>query len=286
MRDFTLHTFRQLLSTLKEQQYTFLTFATFLRDPSFKSIILRHDVDARRMNSLNCARLEKELEITGSYYFRIVPDSFNADVIKEIADLGHEIGYHYEDVSFAAQRHRGARAQGRKGLKAEELIAEIAIESFKNNLEKLRRIVPVKTICMHGSPMSRWDNRLLWKYYDYRDFGLIGEPYFDINFEEVLYLTDTGRKWDGDSVNIRDKAEGRRRRAEGNPLAFSLQPSANSLKIHSTFDIINAAKRNRLPGKMMITIHPQRWDNRPLPWIYELLWQNIKNVGKRIITSR
>jgi len=31
------------------------------------------------------------------------------------------------------------------------------------------------------------------------------EPYFDVDFKEVLYLTDTGRRWDGDAFNIRDK---------------------------------------------------------------------------------
>ena len=31
----------------------------------------------------------------------------------------------------------------------------------------------------------------------------------------MLYLTDTGRRWNGSGVSIRDKAEGRGRRAEG-----------------------------------------------------------------------
>ncbi len=95
-----------------------------------------------------------------------------------------------------------------EGLPDEELL-EMAITSFRENLAKLRRVVPIETICMHGSPLSKYDNRMLWEKYDYREFGIIGEPYFDINFEEVLYLTDTGRRWDGDSVNIRDKAESR-----------------------------------------------------------------------------
>jgi len=73
-------------------------------------------------------------------------------------------------------------------------LAEIAIESFERNLEKFRKIVPVKSICMHGSPMSKWDSRLLWKYYDYKDFGIDSEPYFDMSFEDKLYLTDTGRR--------------------------------------------------------------------------------------------
>jgi len=58
---------------------------------------------------------------------------------------------------------------------------------------------------MHGSPLSKWDNRDLWKRYNYRDFGIIGEPYFDVNFDKVLYLTDTGRRWDGEGVSVRDK---------------------------------------------------------------------------------
>ena len=68
---------------------------------------------------------------------------------------------------------------------------------------------------MHGSPMSRWDSRLLWKYYDYHDFGIVGEPYFDVNFDEVLYLTDTGRRWDGGAVSVRDKVSGVGHQASG-----------------------------------------------------------------------
>ena len=53
--------------------------------------------------------------------------------------MGHEIGYHYENM---------AKCNG---------TFEMAIEDFKNNLKKLREIAPVYTICMHGSPRSRWD---------------------------------------------------------------------------------------------------------------------------------
>ncbi|MBC8179929.1 hypothetical protein H8E88_02285 [candidate division KSB1 bacterium] len=48
------------------------------------------------------------------------------------------------------------------------------IEDFRSNLEMLRKLYPVKTICMHGSPLSKYDNRLLWEKYDYRDYGIIG----------------------------------------------------------------------------------------------------------------
>jgi hypothetical protein len=322
MPDFTLHTFHHLASALKNQHYTFQTFADFLKNPATRTIILRHDVDARKMNSLKTAQQENELGITGTYYFRMIPQSFDEEVIKQIASLGHEIGYHYEDLSRCAARGMRHKAGSKKQhdlhdlhdlhdmhylhdkVLPDEELADIAITSFRENLAKLRRVVPVETICMHGSPLSKYDNRMLWGKYDYLDFGIIGEPYFDINFEEVLYLTDTGRRWDGEAVSIRDKAQGSGLRAQGKKERFEVRGMgyeenqtlekkhltphaayrAPMLRFHSTFDIINAAES--LPDKIMITIHPQRWDNRPISWIRELIWQNIKNVGKKIITNK
>ena len=198
------------------------------------------------------------------------------------------MGYHYEDLSRMAQGS-GRRAQGKKRMQ-DQLVSN-AIASFRNNLEALRRIVPIETICMHGSPLSRWDNRLLWDYYDYKDYGIVGEPYFDLDFNEVLYLTDTGRRWDGEAVSVRDKAMRRRKdeETEGRRDEEGLTPHATHLTPHfrSTFDVIKAAQANALPDKIMLTVHPQRWTNRPLPWLKELVWQNVKNAGKwAVVRSR
>ena len=67
------------------------------RNPE-RCVILRHDVDLKPQNSLATAKLEHELGIRGSYYFRAVPQSWEEQIIKEIASLGHEIGYHYETM--------------------------------------------------------------------------------------------------------------------------------------------------------------------------------------------
>jgi len=201
-----------------------------------------------------------------------------------------------QKIKVKRQKWVGSERTTHDSRRTEKELAEIAIESFKANLEKLRQIVPVKTICMHGSPMSRWDGRLLWKYYDYKDFGIVGEPYFDINFDEVLYLTDTGRRWDGGAVSVRDKGLGIRNEGLGEdtfegwkvkPVLGSLMhmtPESidfqNKFKFGSTQDIIKAAEKGELPDKMMMTFHPQRWTDKPIPWVKELVWQNMKNVGK------
>ena len=138
---------------------------------------------------------------------------------------------------------------------------------------------PVKTICMHGSSLSKYNNKLLWKYYDYKDFGIIGEPYFDIDFNEVFYLTDTGRRWNGDRVSVRDKVK------SGSVPFRELKGSegkSNEIwpSYHSTSDIIEAVKNNTFPQKAMITFHPQQWHDRTFPWLKELVWQNVKMLGK------
>ena len=52
-------------------------------------------------------------------------------------------------------------------------------------------------------------------------------------------------------------------------------------RFRSTFDIIAEAEKGLLPDKIMINTHPQRWTDKPLPWLKELLFQKAKNVVKR-----
>jgi len=73
----------------------------FISQPSERVILLRHDVDARKEHSLRFARIQHERGISGTYYFRLVPESFDRGVIREIAEMGHEIGYHYETMDTA-----------------------------------------------------------------------------------------------------------------------------------------------------------------------------------------
>lgn len=301
--EFTINIYSQLIEALQQQGFSFQPIGEFLEEPKEKIVILRHDVDQVPYNSLKTAQKENELGIKGSYYFRTVPQSFDEKIIKEIYSLGHEVGYHYEDVSMTANRQKAEdrRRKEEKEEDYEKYLAELAIKSFEENLTKFREIVPIKTICMHGSPMSRWDSRLLWKYYDYKDFGIVGEPYFDINFDEVLYLTDTGRRWDGSAVSIRDKGLGIRNKELGEegykewkvkPVSGSLMNMTsesidfhNKYRFRSTSQIISVAEKGELPDKIMITFHPQRWTDKIVPWVKELAWQNVKNVGKYFLVK-
>lgn len=276
--DFTIKTYKLLLQTLISKGYAFQTFQQFLESPMEQVVILRHDVDLLPLHSLRFAKIQHQLGICGSYYFRMVsrsgtlsvskgnsslfdPKFFNPKIIKEIASLGHEIGYHYETMDTTSSPHTLKKTSHTTN----------AYEQFKTNLEKLRQVADIKTICMHGSPRSKFDNREIWKHFSYKELGIIGEPYFDIDFNTVFYLTDTGRRWDGYKVSVRDKMP----QQEG--------WNRQGLRFRNTKEIISAINREALPNQIMFTFHPQRWNSSLLPWAKELVWQNVKNVVKGII---
>ena len=95
--------YAELLQSLKKGGYRFLTFEKYCSEKDFlndvRFIILRHDVDLKAENSLATAKIEHFLEINASYYFRVVEQSNKPEIIKAIAEMGHEIGYHYEDMT-------------------------------------------------------------------------------------------------------------------------------------------------------------------------------------------
>lgn len=257
--DFTTRKYKELLLSLQQQGYQFITFEQYCTQnkPTGQWVILRHDVDRKPQNSLATAQIEHSLGIRASYYFRIVPDSNQPEYIRQIAALGHEIGYHYEDMAIANGN------------------AEKAFLHFQQQLAYFRQFYPVCTICMHGAPTSQWDGRELWKQYDYRSVNIIGEPYFDMDFSEVLYLTDTGRCWDGYNVSVRDKIP-----------VYQDEWVKQGLVYHTTNDLIRAIQVGQTPRRLMITTHPQRWTDNCWAWTKELLLQSVKNMIKRIIIAR
>jgi hypothetical protein len=246
--DFTVEKYKELLETMTHCGYSFQTFEEFIKSPQNKVIILRHDVDLRPNNSLRFAEIQHQKNIRGVYYFRAVPESWDENVIEKIKKLNHEIGYHYENLTTT------------KGN------MEAAFTDFKSNLENLRKLAPVSTICMHGSPLSKFDSKDIWKENDYKTLDIIGEPYFDVDFKKVLYLTDTGRKWNGEKSSIRDFVN-----------------TSFDFNFSTTDDIIKAFKNNELPNQIMFNFHPQRWNDNKIIWMKEFVFQAIKNQVKFLL---
>ncbi|AHE67615.1 hypothetical protein [Legionella oakridgensis] len=248
--DFTLSIYEHLLRKIQETQHATCTVRQFMSNQpasSAKKIVLRHDVDRRPKNALNMAKLEANLGIQSTYYFRHMPQTFKPKIILEIAAMGHEIGYHYETL---------AKAKGN---------SEKAYHIFKRELDNFRQLSEVNTICMHGRPLSPWDNRDLWKTYDYTSLGIIGEPYLSIDYKNILYLTDTGRRWDGEKYNLRDKVNQQER----------------SESFSKTRDIINFLQHNQ--QTVILQTHPERWAYSPASFLISYGSDQLTNVVKRIL---
>lgn len=250
MRDFTLKSYRSLIEAFQQAGYQFQTFEEMLTTPAEgKAVVMRHDVDELAMNALKMARLENEMGVRATYYFRIVKQSNVPEVIEEIARLGHEIGYHYEDLVL------------------EEGDEQKAMKSFEEHLAYFRQFYPVKTVSMHGSSSSKIDNRMLWKNHQLSDFGLLGEPYLSIDFRKVFYMTDTGFAWDGGKYATRDVVE-----------------SGFDLSFHSTKQVVACIQQGRYPEKAMILAHTL-WTDSLSQWyglhLREFFRNNVKLIAKK-----
>ena len=72
MRDFSLDMYRELLETLQHNDYRLITYADYIKGERLKAkgekyVILRHDVDARPLNSVRTAQIEESLGIKATY---------------------------------------------------------------------------------------------------------------------------------------------------------------------------------------------------------------------------
>lgn len=241
--DFTVEKYRELLQSLKKHN----------------NFSIRHDVDLRPDRSLRLAHLEAEEGLQATYYFRMVPESYDEGIIQQIVSLGHRAGYHYESLTTCNGD------------------MEAAYEDFCRNLEKLRKLVTITTACAHGSPKSKWNSQDIWNQHDIHALGIEYEPMLDTDFSRTLYLTDTGRRWDGYKVSVRDKVP-----------QYQEQWIKEGLIFHSTDDIIHAINDINHPihrYNLLINTHPQRWMPFGTGWIKEAALQNTKNIIKRIIVS-
>lgn len=210
-------------------------------------IVLRHDVDRRPENALAMALLENKLGVRSSYYFRSLPCSFVPAIIERIRDLNHEIGYHYEDW------HLAGRDVGR------------AVALFERNLDKLRSLAPVRSIAMHGSPLSRENNMTIWRHANFSDFNVI-DAILSFDYKDFVFFTDSGRTFGQSGANLRDY----------------LGEAGSAPEVHSSDDL-KAFLVRRSRELIQINVHPERWNNSRVAWTRQLAWDKAANTAKRAL---
>ena len=221
-RDFTLDKYSELVRVLRGY-YTIMSVADYLALPKDEDFIavLRHDVDKFPERATRMALLEKNLGIRSTYYFRWDPKSENFPklAIIECKIYGHEVGYHYENLSELRDKEK-------------------ALADFEYKLAQFRKIEPVQTVAMHGAPRSKIRNADMLAGVDLSKYGLLGEPHLSPEFENIAYITDSGRMWTSGAGSVRDTM--------GKPLEE---------KIKNTDGLIEIVKARKYQ-RMMVSARP------------------------------
>src|SRR5665647_1856119 len=249
--DFSLDKYQELCEVLLKNYRVCTVFEYLSEKPQGNVAVVRHDVDRKIKNSLRMAEKEHEIGIRSSYYFRY-PSTFRPDVIMQIRDLGHEIGYHYEVLSKTNGDYKKA------------------VTLFAQELEEFRKICPVHTICIHGSPLSKYNNRDLWSRYDYHAYGITGEAFlsFEQDSGNLHYLTDTGRTWSG-KQSLRDVMR---------------TPSKNpDLQVLDTTEDLMGWIGQKSAKKLYLTVHPERWSSGTVEWLAWTVLDHGMNFGKKFL---
>lgn len=254
MVDFSQTAYKEYLIALKSNSFEFLTFEEYFKNSTYptKFCLLRHDVDRKPHLALQMAKIESELGVKATYYFRAKQCSFREEIVKEIYSLGHEIGYHYESLADM----NGDMPK--------------SIDDFKINLANFRKVVPISTCSMHGSPLKPYDNRDIWRIEENHkllknELGILGEVYLDIDYSDIAYINDTGRNWTSGKSNRRDKVL-----------------SNISADFESGEELLNYFKSNP-HNHICFQIHPERWSNNSFEWASQYLKDGIINFAKVIV---
>ncbi len=142
-----------------------------------KYLILRHDIDTDVSTAKEMFEIERRLDVTASYYFRL--STLDIHFMNILHDYGSEASYHYEEIAtYAKTNHIMDVQQIYLNLK------EIQ-ELFAKNLEKLRSItgLPMKIVASHGDFVNRYlgiPNHALLNDTEFRNkHGIVLEVYDD-----------------------------------------------------------------------------------------------------------
>jgi hypothetical protein len=257
--DFTMDRYRDLCESIVRSGYTPMTVRDYVeadRLPSSLAVV-RHDVDVTPRHEQKIARIEIDFGIRATYYFRCKRGVFRPDVMREIADMGHEIGYHYEVVD---------KAKGH---------SQKALEIFGSELAAFREVAEIKTISMHGNPLTQWDNRDLWRDHDFKDFGISGEAYLSFDRSKIAYLSDTGRTW-GPEFKTKDWLP---------PKPGSNEPPYAVPKVRTTDDLIEMMRKHQC-DRLYFNTHAGRWADGSFDWIRQSIEDQAVNLVKRVLALR
>ncbi|MHA1396426.1 MAG: hypothetical protein ACTSSF_01705 [Candidatus Heimdallarchaeaceae archaeon] len=179
-RCYRLALYSNFLDTLSNPIYSTHLFCEYSNQKKLQfdqdkiHIFLRHDVDLSLSRLVKIIKLEKEKDIKSTSFFRLHSEQYTFSqakpIIKQLLEMGFEIGYHFEVLSVT------------KGN------TEKALDLFEHELEELRSIAPIEVVAHHGDKHNT--NKLIWTKVN-KESLKIWSAY---DMKRDIYITDTGGK--------------------------------------------------------------------------------------------
>lgn len=274
--DFTFIKYSELIKAIAESDYQVLSIADYIQVKALpaKFIIIRHDVDLDPYYQLKFAKLEHEHSIRASYYFRHIDKILKEEVISQVAEMGHEVGYHYEVFTKAI----GNAEEAMKLFRDEQFFFikkwnSITVcphgGSFVDNTDgySLKNMVKLIPKMLKGEKVfSSYTNFDIWDNHKFEEFGIIGDAYRSVDFTNILYLSDTGRSWDKRYKRL-DKVN-----STVNP----------KFDIKTSDDIIKVIEKQEV-DKIYLLVHVEQWKDNMRDWLAWYGAQLIRRIGKKMI---
>ncbi|MDO9538029.1 MAG: hypothetical protein Q7J68_06895, partial [Thermoplasmata archaeon] len=118
---------------------------------------------------------------------------------------------------------------------------ELALKDFEEKLSRLRKLAPVRTVAMHGAPRIPVRNADMLAGVNLSKYDLLGEPYLSPEFADIVYVTDSGRRWSSGAGSVRDPM--------GKP---------REEKVRGTDELIEIVSSKKYP-RVMVNARPEGW---------------------------
>lgn len=193
-------------------------------------IIFKHDVETNVDRALKMAEIEAKYGIKATYYVQAYLLEDNVKKLKEIANLGHEVTYHYDVLDANNGDYKKAKIE------------------FSKNIEVFQKYgFKIETLCPHGNPLmirNGWNSNK--DFFRNKEISIEYSHLLDIvvDLPKILasnytYISDAGFQFKI-IVNV-----------ENNDIN-----NGGDIDIHSLKSFENICKENK---KIIFSTHPHRW---------------------------
>ena len=106
MNNFSLKYYQNMVEKALKEDFVISSFKNY-NSKNKKTIILRHDIDFSLNSIPEIAKIEKDLNVTSTFFFRLHSPNYNLyasntfKIIQDLIEKNHEIGFHFETILFS-----------------------------------------------------------------------------------------------------------------------------------------------------------------------------------------